>query len=56
MRDLASQHAWNRHPSSKYNRAALLVALEGEGHGWKDAKLLKTIEQMAAFYREHLKE
>jgi acetyl esterase/lipase len=35
--------------------SARLVALEGEGHGWRGDKLLKSIEQMLDFLDENLK-
>ncbi|HZU35047.1 MAG TPA: alpha/beta hydrolase [Gemmataceae bacterium] len=35
--------------------SARLVALEGEGHGWRGDKLLKSLEQMVEFLDENLK-
>jgi acetyl esterase/lipase len=35
--------------------SAKVVELEGEGHGWKEAKMKQTIEQMQEFFDEHLK-
>jgi acetyl esterase/lipase len=39
----------------KAGASARVVTLEGEGHGWRGEKLLKSIEQMLLFFDEKLK-